>query len=113
LSENFEYKAAKERQDQLFEKAKTIESELQRIQLIKPGKVNTHIVEIGTAITLEKADTEAVVTYKILGRWDTDLSNNVISNEAPLARSMLGKQIGDSITIEGIEYKISAITNAL
>lgn len=110
LSENFEYKAAKERQDQLFEKAKTIESELQRIQLIEPGKVNTNIVEIGTAITLEKADTEEVVTYKILGRWDTDLSNNIISNEAPLARSMLGKQIGESIEIEGVDHKIITIT---
>jgi transcription elongation factor GreA len=113
LSENFEYKAAKEKQDQLFAKARIIESELQRVQLIESSKVKTDRVEIGTAVTLERTDNASLLTYRILGRWDTDLRNNIISNEAPLAQSMLGKHIGDLITIESIEYKISEITSAL
>jgi transcription elongation factor GreA len=113
LSENFEYKAAKEKQDQLFQKAKTIESELQRTQLIEADKVSTDLVAVGTAVTLQRTDNESLVVYRILGRWDTDLKNNVISNEAPLARSMLGKHIGDAVNIEGIDHKIVAITRAL
>ena len=112
LSENFEYKAAKEKQDQLFAKVKAIEAELQRTQLIDPGKVRTGSVEIGTAVSLERADHQASVTYRILGRWDTDLTSNVISNEAPLAHAMLGKRVGDEMQIDGVDYVITAIASA-
>ena len=112
LSENFEYKSAKEKQDQLFAKVKAIEAELQRVQLIEPGKAMTDQVEIGTAVTLERTDKESSVTYRILGRWDTDLSNNVLSNEAPLALAMLGKRVGDEMQIDGVDYKITTITSA-
>jgi transcription elongation factor GreA len=112
LSENFEYKSAKEKQDQLFAKVRAIEAELQQVQLIEPGKAKTDRVEIGTAVTLERTDKESRVTYRILGRWDTDLSNNVLSNEAPLALTMLGKHPGDAVQIDGIDYQITAITSA-
>jgi transcription elongation factor GreA len=112
LSENFEYKAAKEKQDQLYEKAKTIESELRKAQLIEPDSVQIDRVGVGTAITLKRADDGSVVTYRILGRWDTDLNNNIISNEAPFARSMLGKKIGDLVEIEGVAYSIADIKRA-
>jgi transcription elongation factor GreA len=112
LSENFEYKSAKEKQDQLFAKVRAIETELQQVQLIEPGKAKTDSVEIGTAVTLERTDKESRVTYRILGRWDTDLSNNVLSNEAPLARAMMGKHIGDAVQIDGVDYQITAINSA-
>ncbi len=113
LSENFEYKAAKEKQDQLYEKAKTIESQLQRVQLIDTSRVRTDQVDIGTTVILERMDKVAEIKYSILGRWDTDLDKNIISNEAPLARSMLGKHVGDAVMIKDIEYKITLITSAI
>jgi len=113
LSENFEYKAAKERQDQLYERVKAIESELMKTQTIESTKITTDSVGIGTAIKLKNPKDGSVVIYKILGRWDTDLPNRVISNEAPLAQSMLGKKCGDRVTIEGTEYLILEINRAL
>jgi transcription elongation factor GreA len=113
LSENFEYKAAKERQDQLYERVKIIESELIKTQIIESTKITTDSVSIGTAIKLKNLEDDSIATYKILGRWDTDLPNRVISNEAPLAQSMLGKKCGDRVKIEGTEYLIVEINKAL
>jgi transcription elongation factor GreA-like protein/transcription elongation GreA/GreB family factor len=110
LSENFEYKSAKEKQDQLYAKVRTIEAELQRVQLIERLDIKTDRVEIGTTVDLERMDDGSVVTFRILGRWDTDLGRNTISNEAPLAHLMLGRTIGASINIDGILHKIRRIT---
>ncbi|MBE0431856.1 GreA/GreB family elongation factor [candidate division WOR-3 bacterium] len=113
LSENFEYKAAKERQDQLYARVKALESELVNVKVIDPAIVATDCVSIGTAVKLQSTTDDSVVEYAILGRWDTDLPNKVISNEAPLAQSMLGKKNGDRMTIDGIEYVIVEIKRAL
>lgn len=113
LSENFEYKAAKERQDQLYARVKALESELLNVRVIDPANVATDYVGIGTAVELQSTKDDAVVEYTILGRWDTDLDNRVISNEAPLAQIMIGKKNGDRMTIEGIEYTIVEIRRAV
>lgn len=112
LSENFEYKAAKERQDQLYQKVKTIESELQKTQLIDTSKTRTDSVDVGTSVTLENTQDRSRTVYTILGRWDTDLKGNIISNEAPLARKMLGRKCGDVVEIEEIEHRIVKIDTA-
>jgi transcription elongation factor GreA len=113
LSENFEYKAAKERQDQLYQKVKTIESELQITHLIDASKIKTDRVDVGTIITLENPKDESRIVYTILGRWDTDLERSVISNEAPLALAMMGRKCGDVVEIDGLEHKIIRIDRAL
>jgi transcription elongation factor GreA len=113
LSENFEYKAAKEKQDQLYAKVKSIESELLNTQMIDPAEIDTAVVNVGTTIKLQNAKGDSIVSYTIMGRWDTDLSSNTISNEAPLAQTMLGKKCGDTVKMEGIEYRIIEIKRAL
>ncbi len=113
LSENFEYKAAKEKQDQLYAKAKIIESELQKARVIDRHMITTDEASIGTTITMQHTERDSTVAYTIMGRWDTDLSHNIISNEAPLAQSIIGKKIGDTVKIEGAEYRIIKITQVL
>ena len=112
LSENFEYKAAKEKQDQLYERAKAIEADLLRVKLIEPDSMKTDRVGVGTAVVLKRAEGNSLITYQILGRWDTDLEKNIISNEAPLACTMMGKKVGDPVEIEGIAYVIDRIIKA-
>ncbi len=113
LSENFEYKAAKEKQDQLYAKVKNIESELLNTRIIDPHKINTDTVNVGAAVTLQSSEDDSIVHYTIMGRWDTDLSNNIISNEAPLAQIMMGKKCGDRVRIDRTEYTIIKISKAL
>lgn len=109
LSENFEYKAAKERQDQLYARVKTIEAELAQTQVIDPAAVTTDAVSVGTTVRLARTADGSTVEYTILGRWDTDLDRNVISNEAPLAQAVLGRKRGDRVSLDGLEYEIIEI----
>ncbi len=113
LSENFEYKAAKEKQDQLYAKVKNIESELVNVRVIGPAIITTDAVGVGTTVKLQNTEDESMVVYTIMGRWDTDLSHNIISNEAPLAQAMLGKKINDVVNIKDIEYRIVDIKQAI
>jgi transcription elongation GreA/GreB family factor len=113
LSENFEYKAAKEKQDQLYAKVKNIEAELIRVRVIKPALIKTDAAGVGTEVTLQNTDDGSTVIYTIMGRWDTDLAHNIISNEAPLAESMLGKKVNNIVNIKDSEYRIIAIKPAI
>jgi transcription elongation factor GreA len=113
LSENFEYKAAKERQDQLYQKVKDIESALEKVRIINPATIDTSRVMIGTTVELKNVQSGERIRYTILGRWDTDLKQNIISNEAPLAASLLGKACGDRVIINDAEYEMIDIQKGL
>lgn len=113
LSENFEYKAAKEKQDQLYEKVRTIETELQQVKIIDFTRLDTSRVAVGTKVTLKELQNHNIIDYTILGRWDSDLKKNIISNESPLAKDfLLNKKIGDRIEIGGKIYEIISIEPA-
>jgi transcription elongation GreA/GreB family factor len=113
LSENFEYKAAKERQDQLYQKVRDIEQDLPRVKLIDGQTIDTSRVSIGTRVSLKNKRSGQVKTFTILGRWDTDLEYNVISNESPLARAMLGRACGHSVVIDDFEHEIIKIEKGI
>jgi transcription elongation factor GreA len=113
LSENFEYKAAKEKQGQLLEKVRVLQSDLEQAQIIDRDTIDTSRVSIGTRVTLTHVGEGTELQYTILGRWDTDLEKNVISNEAPVAQALLGKPWGDRVRIHDGEYEITRIDRAL
>ena len=113
LSENFEYKAAKERQDQLYQKVRNIEQDLPRVKVIDAQAIDTSKVSIGTRVSLKNKRSGQVIAFTILGRWDTDLGHGVISNESPLARAMIGKTCGHSVVIDDFEHEIVMIEKGL
>lgn len=112
LSENFEYKAAKEKQAQLHEKARIIETALAQVTMIKPENIDTSSVTVGCRVTLKEKNSNEKIIYTILGRWDTDLSKNIISHEAPVAHQLLNKKIDEYVVLNQIEYEIVEISNA-
>lgn len=109
LSENSEYKAAKEKQDQLYQKLKTLEAELPKVKIIDLVEVDTRRVGIGTRVTVKDSKSGEEKDYAILGRWDTDLNRNIISNEAPTAQHLLRKVVGEKVVLNGVEYEIVKI----
>lgn len=113
LSENFEYKAARQKQTQLYGKARMIESELNKAQIITPDAVDISKVSIGTKVMLKNLTDEKQTHYTILGRWDTDLDKNIISNEAPVAQALLKHTPGEKITINKVQYEIVRIEKAI
>lgn len=109
LSENFEYKAAKEKQDQLYQKLRILESEIKQARIIETSHVSTDEVNIGTTIRLKSSKGDVDTEYTVLGKWDSDLERNIISYEAPLAKALLSKKRGAEVTIDDVVYEIVEI----
>ncbi len=99
LSENAEYHAARERQSFIEGRIKEIEDKLARAEVIDPKKLAGDRVAFGATIKLSNTETGEEVTYRILGADEADLAKGTISVTSPLARSLLGKQVGDEVTV--------------
>lgn len=98
LKENAEYKAAKEHQHMLNEKANKIQSELNRAVIFDPTTITTAVISFSTVATLHNEDTNKDEVYTILGPWESDPDNNVISYMAPFGNAIMDKKVGDSFT---------------
>ncbi len=99
LSENAEYHAAKERQGMIEARIKDIEDKLSRAEIIDPSRLSGTKVRFGATVGLLNIDTEEEVTYRIVGAEEADLSQGTISISAPLARALIGRDIGDEVNV--------------
>jgi transcription elongation factor GreA len=99
LSENAEYHAARDRQSFIEGRIKEIEDKLARAEVIDPSKLAGDRVAFGAAVKLANSDTGEEVTYRLLGADEADLAKGSISIGSPLARSLVGKQVGDEVTV--------------
>ncbi len=97
LSENSEYTSALERQQQVAEKAKTMEADLKRARVIDPLTIKTEAVEIGTRVTVANLTAGKEETWAILGPWDADPDRGVISYTAALGKCLQGKKPGEVV----------------
>lgn len=112
LSENYEYKAAKEKQARLMQKIGQLQQDLSRARIIEPDTVDTSTVSVGCRVELT-GDDGTVYEYSILGPWDADHEQGIISFQSPLARNLLGRKPGDLIQLDNKTLKITAITRAI
>ncbi len=99
LRENSEYKSALEKQDQLKATAAKLESELNQAKVINLNRVKTSYVDVGAKVILKNQDSETE-EYSILGQWDVDFENGIISYHSPLGRTLLDKKKGDHLVFE-------------
>jgi transcription elongation factor GreA len=99
LSENAEYHAAKEKQGHIEGRIQMLEDRLARAQVIDPSGQTLDQVRFGLTVDLEDADTGETVTYTILGEEEADVSQGRISVSSPVARALLGKAVGDIVTV--------------
>ena len=99
LSENAEYHAAKERQSQVEGRIRLVEDRIARAQVIDPTGQPTDKVRFGHRVDLEDADNGEQVTYTLLGEEEADVANGCISVGSPVARALLGKEVGDFVRV--------------
>ncbi len=99
LSENAEYHAAKERQGMIHARAKYIEDVLSRAEVIDPLKLSGDTVKFGANVTVLNVETDEEATYMIVGPEESDLKAGRISVSSPMARGLIGKRVGDEVTI--------------
>jgi transcription elongation factor GreA len=98
LSENAEYHAARDRQSFIKGRMDEIENKLARAEIIDPSKLSGDRVSFGATVRLANEKGEEVV-YRIVGQDETDTENGFISITSPLARSIVGKEVGDEVKV--------------
>jgi len=99
LSENAEFDAAKERQAFLEGRINDLEFKLGNADVIDPDKLSKDNAVFGCTVVLENIDTGDEVKYQLVGPDESDINEGRISVASPLGRAMLGKTIGDEISI--------------
>ena len=111
LSENAEYHAAREQQSFMEGRVNKIESTLADVQIINVKEINeTDKVVFGATVTILNLNSDEEVTYQIVGELEADINTGLISIASPIARSLIGKQVGDIVDVNApsgvIEYEI-------
>jgi len=99
LSENAEYHAAKERQGFLEGRINNLEYKLGVADVIDPDTLSKDVVVFGCTVVLENIDTGDEVTYQLVGPDESDIKEGRISVGSPLGQAMIGKLVGDEMTI--------------
>ncbi len=109
LSENADYDAAREGQARIESRIKEIEVILSNYELINE-KVSTKVVQIGSSVTIKMIDFDEEEKYEIVGVIEANPLENKISNEAPLAKAILGHKIGEVVEVEVAKpYKVEIV----
>jgi transcription elongation factor GreA len=114
LSENAEYDAAKDKQGFIEGRILEIEGKLAAAQIIDPSSLDAGgRVVFGATVDLEEEDSGAAVTYQIVGDDEADLKLGLISISSPIARALIGKEVGDVAEVRapgGVKsYEIVAV----
>ena len=101
LKENAEYHAAREQQGLIEAKIKEIESTLSNATIIDVKELpQTGRVVFGSTVKLFNLETENSISYKIVGSLESDPAQGSISFDTPIGKGLIGKSIGDEVTIE-------------
>ena len=100
LKENAEYHAARERQGLLQAQISKLESDLASCEIIDPSKLDKDTVTFGKKVKVKDKNTDAIFEYKIVGEMEADISKNQITIITPIAKGLLTKKVGDTVTIK-------------
>ena len=113
LRENAEYHAAKEKQAFIEGRSREIDSVLAQAEVIDPAKLSGTRVVFGATVQLTDTDSGDETTYTIVGDYESDIKLGRLAISAPVARALIGKEQGDTVTIRtgkgSREYQISAV----
>jgi transcription elongation factor GreA len=99
LSENAEYHAARERQSFIEGRLSELEDKISRADVIDVAKLSGKQVKFGATVTLVDEDTDEKTAYQIVGQDEADIKTKRLSITSPLARALIGKQVGDSVEV--------------
>lgn len=100
LKENAEYHAAKEKQGMCEARIAEIEDKLARADVIDPSTLGGDKVKFGAFVELEDMDNGKVVTYRLVGPDESDIKQGKISVTSPVARAIVGKEVGDEVRVQ-------------
>jgi transcription elongation factor GreA len=100
LSENSEYDAAKDEQAFVEGRISLLENMIRKAVIIEEVAGNTNTVSLGKTITFAELPDGEEETYTIVGSAEADPFEGKISNDSPIAKSLMGKQVGDKVSVQ-------------
>ncbi len=111
LSENAEYDAAKEEQRIIEGRIEELQAILKDAEVVDEDDTKKGQINVGSQVTILDVEFKEEVVYNIVGSTEANVLNNLISNESPLGRAIMGHKKGDTVTVEtpnggSVEYKI-------
>lgn len=108
LSENAEYDAAKNELARVSGEIEQIEAQL-KVAVIYESTAGNNTVTMGSKTKVYDHDMDEEVIYTIVGTAEADIANNMISNESAVGKALLGKKLGDTVTVEapGGNYELT------
>ncbi len=114
LKENAEYHAAREQQGFIEGRIQDIEAKLSNAQIIDIAKMPAaDRVIFGATVTIINTDTDEQKTYRIVGDDEADVNDGKISYQSPIARALIGKELGEIVNVQtpsgNIEYEIDDV----
>jgi transcription elongation factor GreA len=100
LSENSEYDSAKEEQAFVEGRITTLENMIRKAKIIEEAEMSTDGVSLGRSVTFIELPNGEAETYIIVGSAEADPFEGKISNDSPIAKSLMGKKVGDEVTVQ-------------
>lgn len=100
LKENADYHSSREKQGFIEAQISDFEDKVARAEIIDVENLSGNKVIFGATIYLEDLNNGRKINYKIVSDFESDIENNLISNISPVARALLGKEVGDEVEIK-------------
>jgi transcription elongation factor GreA len=114
LSENAEYHAAREKQSFIEGRIQELQAKLSRAYVIDPSKINQNKVAFGAKVRVIDLDTDEEKEFMLVGAEEADVKNGKISITSPVGKALIGKEVGDNVTIKApartLNYEIISIS---
>ena len=112
LSENSEYDSAKEEQAFVEGRITTIENMIRNAKIIGEDELKSDMVQLGSSVTFIELPDGDEETYTIVGSAEADPFEGKISNDSPIAKSLLGRKVGDQVAVQtpGGEMNVKIVT---
>lgn len=116
LKENAEYHAAREQQSFTEGRIQEVEGKLSHAQVIDVSKIPPgDKVIFGVTVTIINVESDAAVTYTIVGDDESNIKEGKISYQSPIARALIGKEVDDLVVVKtpsgDVEYEIANISH--
>ena len=113
LSENAEYDAAKDEQRDIEARIEELEKILKNAEVVDEDEVDLEVINIGCKVKILDVEYNDELEYKIVGSTEANSLKGKISNESPVGKALIGKKVGDVITVEtqagAFQYKVLEI----
>ncbi|HSW63244.1 MAG TPA: transcription elongation factor GreA [Dissulfurispiraceae bacterium] len=113
LSENAEYHAAKERQSFIEGRLQELQGKLAVADVIDPSTINQAKIAFGATVKVLDVETDLEYVFTLVGMEEADVKSGKISITSPVGRSLIGKELGDTVIVKApartIEYEIVEI----